>query len=324
MNEEVLKQPRWDEKKKYTVLGFSLFILLGVWIYFHAAPINFPQGEVITIIPGESLQEIATYLHYKSVIKSPFVFRIHVILQGGERRVIAGDYLLDKKEGTADIAYRLVHGQFNLPTVKITIPEGWNTFQIADHLKKTLISFDKTYFIKLAKPEEGYLFPDTYFVSSAVRSEDIISRMKKTFQEKIVKVPGIGTTTRKLSDIITMASILEDEAPTTKDRQMISDILWRRISLGLALQVDSTFLYINGKNTYDLTAEDLKINSPYNTYLYRGLPPTPIGNPGTDAIFAAINPLKNKYLYYLSGKDGVIHYATTFEQHKKNRELYLK
>ncbi len=314
----------WVKDKKWPIAVVFLFLLLEIWVYFHSAPTDFPTGQVITIIPGESLQEITNQLKEENVIRSPFFFRVHVILEGGERRVVAGDYLLDKKEGTADIAYRLVHGQFHLPVTKITIPEGWNVNQIGNYLKKTIINFDRAKFISLAKPDEGYLFPDTYFVSSGIRPEDIILRMKSTFQEKIKTVPGISTTTHDLGSVVILASILEEEAPLTKDRQMIADILLRRISAGLPLQVDSTITYINGKNTYELTVDDLKINSPYNTYLYKGLPPGPISNPGTDAIFASLNPVKNKYLYYLSGGDGKIHYAVTFEQHKKNRELYIK
>jgi len=120
-----------------------------------------------------------------------------------------------------------------------------------------------------------------------------------------------------------MASIIEAEARTTESRRIISGILWKRISLGMPLQVDSTFVYINGKNTYELTSDDLKIDSPYNTYVYKGLPPTPIGNPGLDAILAALYPKTSKYLYFLSSKSGDMYYATTFEQHKRNKELYL-
>jgi UPF0755 protein len=93
--------------------------------------------------------------------------------------------------------------------------------------------------------------------------------------------------------------------------------------MGMPLQVDSTFSYINGKNTYELTLDDLKIDSLYNTYKYKGLPPGPINNPGLEAITSALNPIKTKYLYFLTEKDGTIHYAKTFEEHKRNKERYL-
>ncbi|MCX6701950.1 MAG: endolytic transglycosylase MltG [Candidatus Zambryskibacteria bacterium] len=178
-------------------------------------------------------------------------------------------------------------------------------------------------FLTLAKSNEGYLFPDTYFISKTAKSMDVINMMKENFEVKINSVSGIATSTHKLKDIIIMASILEGEA-LPKDRNIVAGILWKRLEMGMPLQVDSTFAYINGKNTYELTLDDLKIDSPYNTYKYRGLPPGPISNPGLEAIISAINPIKTKYLYFLTEKDGTIHYAKTFEEHKRNKELYLK
>jgi UPF0755 protein len=120
-----------------------------------------------------------------------------------------------------------------------------------------------------------------------------------------------------------MASLVEEETRTPADRRLVAGILWKRIKLGMPLQVDAVFPYINGKNTYEVTARDLKIDSPYNTYLYPGLPIAPIANPGLDSIKAAIEPAESPYLYYLSDRAGAMHYAKTFEEHKRNRELYL-
>jgi UPF0755 protein len=121
-----------------------------------------------------------------------------------------------------------------------------------------------------------------------------------------------------------MASLLEREANTAKDRRIVAGILWERLKIGMPLQVDAVFSYILEKDAYAPLFEDLKIESPYNTYLYRGLTPTPIGNPGIDAILAAAEPTKTKYLYYLTGKDGHMYYATTFAGHQSNREKYLR
>ena len=148
--------------------------------------------------------------------------------------------------------------------------------------------------------------------------------MEDNFEAKINSLSAFATTTRSKEDIIIMASILENETRTPEDRRIVSGILWKRLKLGMPLQVDASFVYVNGKNTYELTANDLKIDSPYNTYKYQGLPPGPIGNPGLDSILAALNPTTTKYLYFLSSLDGKMYYAQTFEQHKKNRELYLK
>lgn len=286
-------------------------------------PADFPIGQVVSIEAGESLQSITNYLYENHIIKSKVTFQTHVIIQGGEKKMKAGDYLLDSREGPADLAYRFVHGEYHLTVTKITIPEGWNTFQMADYFGKTLINFDQKTFLKLAKSKEGYMFPDTYFVSPGIKPDRLIDLMQKNFEVKKDMVQGIATTTLSLKDVIIMASILEEEARTTDSRRIIAGILWKRLSLGMPLQVDSTFSYINGKNTYELTLDDLAIDSPYNTYIYKGLPPGPIGNPGADAIFAAIHPIATKYLYFLSSKSGKMYYATTFEQHKRNKELYL-
>ena len=121
-----------------------------------------------------------------------------------------------------------------------------------------------------------------------------------------------------------MASIIEKEAHTSDDRRVISGILWERLKIGMPLQVDATFLYINGKNTYDLSVDDLAIDSPYNTYKYAGLPIGPIGNPGLDSLEAALAPMTSPYLYYLSDKSGKTYYARTFNEHKRNREKYMQ
>ena len=316
---------RTKKEKRIALLTLSFFIFVCIYLFFHKTPKDFPLGQVVSINSGESLQSITDILHDAHIIKSPFTFRAHVILLGGEKRVIAGDYLLDKREGPADLAYRLVNGKFHLNETKITIPEGWNIFQIGDYLDKNLIDFNKSQFLTLAKNKEGYLFPETYFVSPTAKPDTIINRMNQTFEEKILTVSGIATSSHKLKDIIIMASILENEARTKESRRIVAGILWKRLALGMPLQVDATFSYINGKTSDELTLADLQIDSPYNTYLYKGLPPGPISNPGIEAMNDAVSPIITKYLYFLSSKDGeTIHYARTFEEHIANKKKYLK
>ena len=121
-----------------------------------------------------------------------------------------------------------------------------------------------------------------------------------------------------------MASFIEREARTEETRKIISGILWERISLNMPLQVDVSFKYINGKTTLDLTPADLKIDSPYNSYLYTGLPPTPICNPGLDSILASLRPTKSSFLYFLSDNEGNMHYAENYKKHLQNKEIYLR
>lgn len=306
------------------LVAFLVALVAGCfYVYVRIPPISFPVGKIFTVSSGESLQNITENLYDSNIIRSKIIFRTTVILLGGEKRVIAGDYLLDKKEGPTDLAYRLTNGKFHLDVSKITIPEGWNIFEIGDYLEKQLINFNRKHFIALARSKEGYLFPDTYFVSPTIKSEDLVERMVNNFNEKIKQVPGIATTTYKTKDLVIMASIVEREARTTESRRTIAGILWKRLKIGMPLQVDSSFDYINGKGTFELTAEDLKIDSPYNTYVNKGLPPGPIGNPGVNAIWSTINPTQTKYLYFLTGRDGKMYYAQTFEEHVKNKQKYL-
>ena len=316
-----------DFSKKQKQLSYFLVVFLifsGIYLFLHSPPSGFPLGQVITIDSGESLQSITTMLYNNHIIRSPFFFRTHVIIQGGEKRVIAGDYLLDHTAGPADLAYRLVHGKFHLEAQKVTIPEGWNIFQIGSYLEKRLVNFNLTKFLVLAKGEEGYLFPDTYFIFPTTKPDKIIDMMRSNFLKKIISIQEqILISGHSQKQVITMASILENETRTTESRRIVAGILWKRLKLGMPLQVDSTFSYINGKTTYELTADDLKIDSPYNTYKYRGLPPGPVGNPGLNSITDAVNPTVSKYLYFLSSKDGTIYYAKTFDEHQNNREKYL-
>ncbi len=308
------------------LVGFFAILLIFLacsYLFLRSAPKDFPSGTVITIVPGQSLQSITTYLYDAHVIRSLFVFRTIVIMLGGEKRVIAGDYLLDSPVGPVDLAYRLVGGKFHIDTTKVTIPEGWNVFQIADYMEGNIANFDKDKFLSLARDKEGYLFPDTYFISKAARPESIVGIMTQTFNQKVLDLESLATSTHTLKEIVTMASILELEARTSESRRIIAGILWKRLSIGMPLQVDSTFSYVNGKNTYELTIADLGIDSPYNTYKYKGLPPGPVGNPGIDAIIDALSPTTSKYLYFLSSRDGTMYYAKTFEEHKKNKALYL-
>jgi len=310
------------KNKRYSALAVFVLAII-VYTMLFTTPREFPRDTVIHIESGSSLQSIALYLEESRIIRSPFIFRTLVIFLGGEKNIIAGNYLVDSKSSPLQLAQRFIKGDFGLEDKKITIPEGWSVYQIAEYLEKILVDFDKDSFIKLAKDKEGYLFPDTYFVPAVSKPEQIVGLMSSNFYEKIKSISGIATSTRSLDEILTMASILEGETKVGEDRRIVSGILWKRLSISMPLQVDATFQYINGKNTYELSLNDLQIDSPYNTYKYKGLPPTPINNPGLDSILSAMNPTKTNYIYFLSSRDGKMYYASTFEGHQVNRAKYL-
>ncbi|MBI4691871.1 MAG: endolytic transglycosylase MltG [Candidatus Terrybacteria bacterium] len=178
--------------------------------------------------------------------------------------------------------------QFPLLQVKVIIPEGYTVKDIAEKFNR-FDNFNKENFLKIAR--EGYLFPDTYFLGGSENEKEIIEKMENNFKAKIGEIK---------KEILTMASIIEKEAHDKEDRRIISGILWKRLNDGMLLQVDVEL----------------------DTYENKGLPPMPICNPGLDAVDAALNPVDSKYWYYLSDKNGVTHYAETFEKHKLNRVRY--
>jgi UPF0755 protein len=197
--------------------------------------------------------------------------------------------------------------------------------QISNILSPKLKNFSEVDFLKYSPEKEGYLFPDTYFFGLNADSADVIKEMQDNFNGKIKTVePEMIAFGKPENDVITMASILEEEARTQEDWQIISGILWKRIKIGMPLQVDSTLGFVTGKPSSQLTVSDLKMDSPYNTYTNKGLPPTPIASPGLQTITAALTPTPTPYLYYLSDQNGVIHYAASFADHIRNREKYLK
>ncbi len=301
-------------------------ILILLFFYsFIYPPSTFPSDSIITISPGENLSGVIKDFESKRVIRSATVFQSLVILFGGEKRVIAGDYLLENPQNAVTLAERVVRGSFGMTEVKVTVPEGFSVVDIGNVLEKKLVTFDKETFVRMAKHQEGYLFPDTYFFPPTATSTQIMAQMKNNFDVRIKEFePAIATSGHSEYDILKMASILEGEATGTKDRQIVAGILWNRLKNGMPLQTDSTLRYVTGKTSAQLTMNDLKMSSPYNTYVYTGLPPTPINNPGADAISAALHPTPTAYVYFLTGTDGLMHYAKTFAEHVANERKYLK
>jgi UPF0755 protein len=149
--------------------------------------------------------------------------------------------------------------------------------------------------------------------------------MRENVEKKLLPLSAdIAAFGKSLSDIVILASLLEEEARTTNTRRTIAGILWKRLAIGMPMQVDAAFAKVNGKNTYQLTEDDLKTDHPYNTYTRAGLPPGPITNPGIDALHAALRPVETDWLYYLSDSDGNMHYARTHDEHLRNKRLYIR
>lgn len=284
---------------------------------------TFPK--IVRIPLGATVRESARILESSGIISSPIVFKNFVILLNGESGLHAGDYYFKNPESSFFAALRFTRGEGKLDPVKITIPEGFTSREIAKVLEEKLTAFDTESFLQKAQERQGYLFPETYYFSPTALPEDIIGVMETTFSQKIAPfMADIEKSGRSLKDVIIMASILEREARKFETKQMIAGILWRRLSIGMPLQVDAAFDMVNGTTTFGLTLEDLRTDHPYNTYTNRGLPPGPIANPGMESIQAAVSPTVSSYLYYLTDRKGIMRYARTHDEHVQNKAIYLR
>ncbi len=319
---------RWREKANRR----SMLIIIAIggltivsYLFLVAPPVTFPVGSLVTVPEGATAQEAGKMLEEQGVVQSGTALSMAVTILGADRGVRAGDYLFKEPKDLFSIARAITTGAFGLEPIRIRIPEGATTKEMAKLYAAQLQRFDADRFLVEAKPQEGYLFPDTYFFLPNATEDIVLNAMRQTFDTKIASLAGeIETYGRPLSDVVTMASILEKEARTMQDRRMIAGVLWRRIKIGMPLQVDAAFLYSLGRTTFSLTNADLQNkDDPYNTYTHKGLPPGPIGSPSLPALEAAVTPIDKGYLFYLAGHDHVTHYSKTYEEHLRLKALYL-
>lgn len=283
---------------------------------------------------GSSATQIAKILSEKKLIRSPLVFKLYLKQKGLANQMKAGRFVFFSDQTLPEIVQSLVEGK-TAETV-VTILEGWTLQQIAEHLENLGLT-TKTDFLECVKTcrfdfdflppgyLEGYLYPDTYFVNpSFFKDEDFIRRLLETFEKRIEDdQEAIEKSGRTLEQLIIMASVIEREERAPAERPKVADILWRRFDHKIGLGADATILYALGRTKGGLTAEELKLDSPYNTRKYRDLPPTPISNPSLSSIRATLYPEANDYWYYLHDEKGQIHYAKTLEGHNQNKAKYL-
>jgi len=298
-----------------------VFIASVWWIVTTSAPNIKEVPFTVEIEKGQSVKEIGEYLKKEGIIRSDTLFNSLIILASGNKKVVAGEYLFHSSPPLFELIHRVTRGDYGIDSKTIRIPEGAILLQIADLFEQEFPKFDKSAFLQLTEGEEGYLFPDTYTFLENVQAYEVFDTLTKTFNQKMLDV-DIQKSKYTLEDIVIMASIIEKES-TADGRQEVSNILWKRINIDMPLQVDATFVYERGKGTFDLTKADLKEDSPYNTYVNKGLPPTPIANPGLDSIRAAAFPEDTENVFFLTGRDGEMYYAADFAGHKKNRTEFL-
>jgi UPF0755 protein len=305
-------------------LIFLVTILFFTAIYFPLVE-NSTIQKIINIPSGTNAKEIVHILEKNEIIrKNNYLFIILIKLSKLEDKLKFGEYNLSPSLNMLQILNKLARGE--IVVYKITIPEGYTSIQIAELLDKKEI-VEKESFLKLVKygekSWEGYLFPDTYEVPKKYGAENMFKLMLSNFEQVAVdnklinKAEQTGFT---MDEIITLASIIEKEAKFAEEKRQISSVFHNRLKSGMKLQSCATIQYILGKPKEKLEESDLEIESPYNTYLYKGLPPGPICNPGIDSIIAALEPANEDYLYFILGDNGRHIFSKTYEEHLKNKK----
>jgi UPF0755 protein len=315
---------------KKLIIVISLFAILALGGFFlwkaelsPADPAN--KKIVVFTIEKPGLKDIAARLETAGLIKNRIIFFLYTRLYRFENKIQAGNFNLSPSMTAQEIAQNLTHGSFD---IKILIIEGKRATEIAEILKEKIATYNPSWAYELVL-NEGYLFPETYYISKDASIERIIKQMRNTFDQNFAKI-DISNSKLTKSQIVILASLIEREAITDVEKPIIAGILMNRLNAGIPLQVDATIQYAKGKNLSNgkwwepvMIEEYKSVVSDYNTYLHAGLPPGPISNPGLEALRAAAAPADTNYLFYLHDKNGQIHYAKTSSEHGANIEKYL-
>jgi UPF0755 protein len=335
------------------IIFFScIFVYQGIYL-----PKEPDSTEAVTFLveKGEGAKEVSINLKKEGLIRWKSLFRAYVLIKGISGELKAGGYSLSKSMNIPEIVEKIASGE--VIKKKITIIEGWNLRDIGWYFENKgeflaeelfelvgfpLIDYSKTTDLPLPKdfsqefnfledkPKnlalEGYLFPDTYEILPQATLEDIVKKTLTNFDKKLNQdlrgeISSLGKT---IFETVTMASLIEKEVKTLEDKKIVSGILWKRLKNNMPLQVDATIAYITAKKTTEVSAEETKIDSPYNTYKYRGLPLGPICNPGLESIEAAIYPEDSEFWYYLSTPEGETIFSKTLEEHNAAKAKYLR
>ncbi len=324
-----------------------IFLAIGVLAYAYYelyAPVNKNNVEAVEFVvaKGQGVKEIAGQLEGAKLIRSAWWFKIYVYYKKQSSAMQAGKYALGQNFNVPQIVEIIIGGKVVNDEVKVTFPEGFTNKQIFTRLSEqglpkngalggeTVDDYQVQYKFLSDAPAgaslEGFLFPDTYIFDRDDKSSVIIKKFLDNFDKKLTPDlrEQIFRQGKKIYDIIILASIVQQEAIGEEDMLLIAGVFANRLRIGMALESDATINYVTGKKDRQPLSEDLKIKSPYNTYLNRGLPPGPIANPGLAAIKAAISPATTDYLFFLHPLNGPTVFSKTLDEHNRNKAKWLK
>lgn len=334
--------------KRLLIIITILVAIIGIGQFFILDKTD--QAFTVAIPPGASAARIAGILKEVGITRTTFFPKALMYLSGIHKKMQFGTFLIPAGTNIFGVLHDLTQIQYQ--EREITLLEGWTLKDITDYLAVQQVATRAGLVAMAGEPRkyngqgvkdwrtefsvlksqpngaslEGFIFPDTYRINLNASAEEIIRKTLQNFDKKLTPDLRAEITRQKktIFDIVTMASILEREVKSPEDKALVADIFWRRLARGMGLEADSTVNYATGKTLPSVTYADLKVNSPYNTYKYRGLPPGPISNPGLDSIRAAIYPKTNPYWYFLTTKAGQVIYSKTYNEQINNKKKYLK
>lgn len=342
--------------KKWVIFFLIISLLIaGTYIYIHSvlSPVNPKNKEIVevTIPAGSSVGAIAQKLEKEGIIRDARIFRYYVKWKN-EQGFQAGNYAFSQTMSMKEIIKSLQSGESaQKPKFKLAIPEGSQLWQIAQTISantsytedevlkkmsdkqfiKTLsqkypdLITDEVFAPNILYPLEGYLYPATYlFYTEKVSIEDILDKMVGKTNDVVQTYKPLmkeqNVTSHKL---LTMASLIEEEATQKTDREKIASVFYNRLEIGMPLQTDPTVLYALGEHKDRVFYKDLKVDSPYNTYKVKGMPPGPIANAGEMSIIAALKPAQTDYLYFLATSTGEVIFTRTLEEHNQQKAIHI-
>lgn len=336
----------------WTIIIALMLVVGGAgWWFWHE--IRQPAGSsvqpvTVTVTKGSGVRAVAESLYQRKLIRARWEWNLYIIVTGRRSSIVTGDFTLKQTMNVPDIAHILTDAGAVSNEVTVQIREGMTAKSVATLLAQrgvvpadqflaavathdTRMLFpDQSFAFLAGRPAaaglEGYLFPDTYRFFKNSSAATVLKKMLDTFGRKFTPAMVIEAQTagRTPYDVVILASILEVELQTASDRAMAADIFLRRIKVGMPLNADTTIIYALGGNKTALSLDDLKVDSPYNTYTHAGLPPGPIDNPGLSSLTAALRPQANDNWYYLTAPGGKTIFSKTLAEHNKNKQLYLK
>lgn len=325
-----------NKKIAYPVIAFFvIFFVISIYLLSHIGSTGDGSRKINFVISSGSGPSLVSNQLYKTkLIKSKFAFRVIVILRGLDRGIKKGIYTLSDGMNNSEIIDIITSGKTKI--IKVMVPEGFNNRQIGDLFKSRGFFSSRKEFLQIssskqilkkfnipANSSEGYLFPDTYYIPLGYAKEKIINLMLETFVNKTSNIKNFPKDNKKRHKLLVLASIVEREAKIKKERPLIAGVFLNRLKENYPLESCATVQYLFPKPKRRLLFRDLKIKSPYNTYIHKGLPPGPIASPGILSIKAALNPIKTGFKYFVLKGNGQHKFSKTFKDHLIAKNKYI-